>query len=86
MTRAPNYVTDTLSSSSSTLITASKYALSPSDSVPADLSSISVLRKTSPDITDYIIPRVHIEQIIYINAIFYSNEFKELARMDIIWV
>ena len=52
----------TLSTSSSTPRTASTYSLSPSAAVPDYLSSISVLKKPSPEITEYIITRVCIEK------------------------
>ena len=61
---------------------ASTKALPPSSSVPADLSSIYVLRRLSQEITDYITPGFPIEQRIYINDICSSNVFKELAWMD----
>ena len=49
--------------------------LLPSAAVPADLSSIYVPSKPYPGTTYCIIPRVHIEQIDYINAMCYSNGY-----------
>ena len=86
MTRSPIHiekppfrpVTDTLSSSSSTPITASTSTILPSAAVPAYLSSIFVPRKPSPQRADYIINRVHIDNIIILDAVFlliYSRNF-----------
>ena len=76
-------VTDNVSHSSSTPRTASTSALSPRYALPPGLLPIYVSKERSRQKTDYIIPRVQIENSIYLNYVRSLNYFRDIAQNTI---